>query len=152
KSRQPQSVVGRNDVCRTSSGGAAREMSDLAPRIISLGSINVDIQLRARRHPDLGETVIAEDYAILGGGRGANVALAAQLLGAPAILIGRVGDDPLATPSLERLRQVGVDLMHVQTARGRATGTAVVIVRPDGEKSVVLAPNANEAWTEGDID
>ena len=49
--------------------------------IVSLGSINVDFQVRAERWPHPGETLLGSDFLIIGGGKGANVAFLARRLG-----------------------------------------------------------------------
>ncbi|MDQ2694777.1 MAG: ribokinase [Pseudomonadota bacterium] len=115
-------------------------------RIVSLGSINADFQVRAERWPDPGETLLGRDFLLLGGGKAANVAFLAQRLGAPALLIGHVGDDPLAERALEPLRAAGIDLSQVTAVAGGTTGASLIVVRPDGDKTIVLAANANDAW------
>ena len=120
--------------------------------IIALGSINVDVQVRTERWPEPGETLIGRDFIMLGGGKGANVAFLARRLGAPALLIGRVGDDLLARHALQPLDQAGVDLSHVRRLTGQSTALSMITVRKDGEKAIVLAPNANEVWDEADAE
>jgi ribokinase len=71
------------------------------PAVISLGSINADFQVRAERWSEAGEDLIATDFLRCGGGKAANVAYAAHRLGAPVMLIGRVGDDDLAEQALD---------------------------------------------------
>ena len=116
------------------------------PAIISLGSINADFQVRVDRRPEAGETLVARDFARLGGGKAANVAFQAQRLGITARLLGRVGDDELAEQALGPLRDAGVDLSGVGRAAGCATGVAMITVPPGGKKGIVLAPNANLVW------
>jgi ribokinase len=118
--------------------------------IISLGSINVDIQVRAPRWPEPGETLLVSDYLLVGGGKGANVAYIARRLGATARLLGRIGDDLLAEEALRPLRAIGVDISATRQVVDQATGTALIVVRPDGEKTILLAANANEGWTEAE--
>lgn len=118
--------------------------------IISLGSVNVDFQVRAQRWPESGETLMADEYLMVGGGKGANVAFLARRLGVDARLLARVGDDALAEEALRPLRRMGVDLDATRKAAGQATGTAFITVRPNGEKGIILAANANGAWTPAD--
>lgn len=118
--------------------------------VISLGSINVDFQVRTDRWPDAGETLLGHDFLMTGGGKGANVATLARRLGVPAMLIGRVGDDVLAGETLRPLREAGVDLEHVSETTGWATAVSMIVVRPDGRKTIILAANANDSWPETD--
>jgi hypothetical protein len=64
--------------------------------IISLGSINVDFQMRAKYRPESGETLLADDYPMTGSGKAANLAFIPQRLGVEARLLARIGDDVLA--------------------------------------------------------
>lgn len=116
--------------------------------VLSLGSINVDLQVRAEQWPTASETTLASDYLQAGGGKAANVALLASRLGVPARLFGRIGEDVLADLALGELRDAEVDLRGVSRAAGAATAISMIVVRPDGDKTIVLAPNANMSWTE----
>lgn len=116
------------------------------PRILSLGTINADFQVRAEEPLTAGKTLRARDFLRLGGGKAANVAFLARRLGAPATLIGRVGDDDLAAQALQPLRESGTDISNVTTAAGMSTGVSMITVPPSGEKSIVLAGNANDSW------
>ena len=120
------------------------------PRVLSLGSINADFQVRTERRPQPSETLIASDFLRLGGGKAANVAFLACKLDVPASLFGHVGDDDLAEQALAPLRAIGVDLAGVRRIGGAHTGMAMITVPPDGKKGIVLAPNANDAWGEPD--
>ncbi|CUH36983.1 Ribokinase [Jannaschia seosinensis] len=116
------------------------------PKVISVGSINADFQVRVDRRPEPGETLTGHHFARLSGGKAANVAFQAQQLGTPAQLLGCVGDDDLAEQALEPLRQIGVDLSGVNVAPDCPTGVSMINVPPGGAKGIVLAENANATW------
>jgi ribokinase len=116
--------------------------------ILSLGSVNVDIQLRAPRWPAPEETLPAESFTVHGGGKAANVAFLARRLGRPAWLLARVGEDAFAEQALRPLEEAGVDLRGVQRVAGEHTGVSLIVVPPDGGKGILLAENANQAWDE----
>jgi ribokinase len=118
----------------------------LRPVVISLGSINADFQMRVERRPEQGETLVGADFARLAGGKAANVAYQARMLGVPVRLFGRVGEDDLANQALSPLRNSDIDLSGVTSVSGCATGLAMITVPPDGKKGIVLAPNANAVW------
>lgn len=120
--------------------------------LLSLGSVNADFQVRVSRRPQVSETLLGTDFERFAGGKAANVALCAQRLGVPARLFGRVGTDDLAAQALGPLRQAGVDLDGVVQVADRGTGVAMITVPPDGKKGIVLAPNANAAWTAADAE
>jgi ribokinase len=119
--------------------------------VISLGSVNADFQVRVDRRPDLSETLMAQDFLKLSGGKAANVAYLARKLDVAAWLIAHVGDDALAEQALQPLQDMGIDLRYVHAVAGKATGVSMITVPPDGKKGIVLAGNANNDWAEDDI-
>lgn len=119
-------------------------------QILSLGSVNADFQVRTDRRPASSETLLATEFIRLSGGKAANVAFLARRLGIEARLFAHVGDDDLAEQALQPLREIGVDLAGVQHVAGMATGVAMISVPPDGKKGIVMAANANQAWSAQD--
>ncbi len=119
--------------------------------VLSLGSVNADFQVRVDRRPDLSETLLAQDFMQLSGGKAANVAYLAQRLGVSATLIAHVGADNLKAQALQPLEEMGVDLQHVRAVEGKSTGVSMITVPPDGDKGIVLAGNANLDWSEEDV-
>ena len=66
------------------------------------------------------------------GGSAANVAMFAALTGTPSRFIGQVGHDRLGTHLCEVLRDSGVDVQVISDGR---TGSIVVLVQPNGQRS-----------------
>jgi len=66
------------------------------------------------------------------GGSAANVAMFGALTGTPSRFIGQVGNDNLGQQLCTSLRESGVDVRTV--AKGR-TGSIVVLVQPNGERT-----------------
>lgn len=66
------------------------------------------------------------------GGSAANVAMFAALTGTPSRFIGQVGNDRLGTHLCEVLRDSGVDVQVISDGR---TGSIVVLVQPNGQRS-----------------
>ncbi|MEL7481897.1 MAG: ribokinase [Pseudomonadota bacterium] len=109
-----------------------------------VGSVNLDIVARAERLPAPGETVTGATLAKYPGGKGANIALAAQRLGAKASLIARVGDDPEAEAALRLLKAGGVDLSACEALADVGTGVALIAVSEGGENQIIVASGAND--------
>ncbi len=86
------------------------------------------------------------------GGKGANQAVSAALLGARVTLLGRVGADAAGNTLVGNLREMGVGTARVEALDGVPTGTAFITVTPDGENTIVVAPGANLHLTPGDVD
>jgi ribokinase len=104
------------------------------------------------RRPEPGETVTDAQLSKGNGGKGANQAAAAALLGADVAFLGRVGDDGFGEPLVEALAEKGVDTSHIEAAPDSSTGTAFITVTPDGENAITVAPGANRRLTAADVD
>jgi ribokinase len=92
------------------------------------------------------------DLLTIGGGKAANRAFLTCKLGAPSVLLARLGDDEEAGKALRSLKEIGVNLDHVKRLPGQRTGLSMIAVRPDGNKTILLAANANESWEEEGAD
>jgi ribokinase len=113
----------------------------LKPRVVVVGSINLDLVVRVERLPRPGETVGDGTFARVPGGKGANQAVACARLGAEVTMIGAVGRDPFGDEALTGLRESGVAL---ELAESEApTGVAVIQVDGAGETTISVAPGAN---------
>ena len=115
------------------------------PLVLSLGSINADFSFPVERAARSGGTVVAGELLRTSGGKAANRAVQACRLGVPARLFGCVGDDDLASQARTGPASAGVDIAGVGVAPG-PTGVAAILVEPSGEKSITLAPGANDSW------
>ena len=110
--------------------------------IVVVGSLNADLVQRVKRLPKPGETLFGDELQIIPGGKGANQACAAALLGADVSMVGQVGSDPFGPLLRESLQRAGVDVSQVRTVEG-ATGTAGIFVLPSGENVIILSAGAN---------
>jgi ribokinase len=120
--------------------------------VFVMGSINQDFVLEVERRPKPGETVTDAVLSTHNGGKGANQAAAAALLGASVIFLGRVGDDGFGGPLVEALREKGVDTGLTEEAAGVSTGTAFITVTADGENAITVAPGANRSLAPEAVD
>ncbi len=66
------------------------------------------------------------------GGAPANLIYHARTLGAEAVLVSAVGDDPPGREILDRLLAVGIDCRYVAVDREHPTGTVTVALGPKG--------------------
>jgi ribokinase len=113
----------------------------VAPRIVVVGSINLDLVVSLDRLPEPGETVTGGSLARFPGGKGANQAVACARLGAKVTMIGAVGRDAFADEALAGLRDanVALDLRTVD----EPTGIALIQVDAAGETTIAAVPGAN---------
>src|SRR5262245_35043940 len=98
------------------------------PRIVVVGSINMDLVARVRRLPRPGETVHGSAFSQVPGGKGANQAVAAARLGAVVTMIGRVGDDAFGQKLIASLETQGVETQSVQVTPDCPSGLALICV------------------------
>lgn len=113
-------------------------------RVFVVGSANIDIVVRVGDLPTAGETVVGQDTVVVAGGKGLNQAVAAADRGVEVTLIANIGVDENAAIVLDALLDHRVDARQIGRTDEARTGLALVMVRPDGENAVVVAPGANE--------
>ena len=111
--------------------------------IVVAGSVNLDLVSRGRRIPAPGETVTGETFQTFHGGKGANQAVAIGRLGYPVNMVAKVGDDEFGSRLRQGLRAAGVNVAAVRTARGIASGVALISVDAKGQNSITVVPGAN---------
>ena len=121
-------------------------------RICVVGSINMDLVVRAPRFPRAGATVLGGVFETYPGGKGANQATAACRLGAQVTLVGCIGGDDEGSRMRGVLAADGLDIHHVRTCEKHRTGVAVITVVPGGDNTIVVAPGANSRVTPADVD
>lgn len=114
-----------------------------APRVVVVGTLNVDLVWQVPALPRPGQTIVADRVERQFGGKGANQAVAAARQGARVTLVGAVGDDADGRAYREHLRREGLEIGALQSVPGLATGTAHVYVDPRGENLIVVDRGAN---------
>lgn len=117
-------------------------MSPLAAEVVCIASWNVDLVVRVAVPPERGQTQMAHGFARLPGGKGSNAAVAAARQGARVALVARIGGDDFGRMGLHLWAREGIDAHHVQSAPADASGTALILVYPDGDNSIAVYPGA----------
>src|SRR5262249_8136178 len=106
-----------------------------------------DYTMALPRLPRAGETVAAGTLLVNQGGKGANQAVAARLLGAEVRMIGCVGQDDAGARVRQRLSQIGIGVDGLMSVSNAATGTALILVDPGGRNQIGVALGANDRLT-----
>ena len=127
-------------------------MTEKRPRIGVVGSSNVDLVTYVDRMPVWGETIAAPRFEMSHGGKGANQAVAAARLGAPVVMVSKVGDDRLGEGVLLNFEGMGVDASHVQRMAGQSTGTATILVDRSGDNFILIVKGANGDLNPDDVE
>jgi ribokinase len=121
-------------------------------RLVVLGDVMVDVVCRLDGPLALGSDAPARiEFGY--GGSAANVAAwaAAEMPSSAApVLAGRIGADERGRSAEAELRAAGVETRLAVDA-DLPTGTCVILVGPDGERSMVPDPGANDRLADGDL-
>lgn len=105
-----------------------------------IGTACLDRNLAVACVPGAGDAVAASSLSVSAGGRAANTAAQAALLGVATRLICRLGDDPAADVIRASAQAAG---LHLHTQPAQATSESIVLVDADGERTLlyVAAPD-----------
>ena len=119
----------------------------VAPAIVVLGGINMDLVAIAPRFPEAGETVVGTSFLTYPGGKGANQAVAVARMGGLVFMVGRVGNDTFGTQLVEALTDSGVDTSAVGFS-GTSSGIAVINIDHSSQNRIVQVLGANDTCGE----
>ncbi|HVO39036.1 MAG TPA: ribokinase [Spirochaetia bacterium] len=122
------------------------------PRITVVGSNMVDLITYIRRMPNEGETIEAPRFEMGFGGKGANQAVAAALLGADVCMVTKVGDDLFGPNTKKNLERYGINTTHVETVPGVSSGVAPIFVDEKSRNSILIIKGANAHLSPADVD
>lgn len=119
------------------------------PRILNIGSLNIDEVFMVRDFVRPGETASALGYSVNAGGKGCNQSIALARAGAEVCHAGKIGADGRFLKEL--LAASGADASLVIDSPV-PSGRAFIQVREDGQNCILLFGGANRAITEAEVD
>jgi len=117
--------------------------------VLVVGDLMVDV-LAVMSGPLARDSDTPSHITTTGGGSAANVASWLAHQGVVTSYVGKVGDDPLGRESVTALADRGVTAW-VTADPARATGTCIVLVDPDGERSMLPDTGANACLSPDDL-
>ena len=117
----------------------------MKPQILIVGSSNTDMVTKSDRLPKPGETVVAHQFYIAQGGKGANQAVAAARLGANVTFLGCVGDDDFGRNAVRSYQLEGIDTEFFTYDPNLPTGTALIHIDDSAENMIVTNMGANRS-------
>jgi ribokinase len=120
-------------------------------RITVVGSNMVDLITYTDRMPKEGETIIAPRFEMGFGGKGANQAVAASLLGAEVRMVSKVGDDLFGPNTKRNLERFGIDTTYVEAVAGVSSGVAPIFVDPSSNNRILVIKGANDQLRPQDV-
>lgn len=107
-----------------------------------VGSLHLDVVVRAPHLPQQDETVTGSEVSYVFGGKGGNQAVAAARMGADVSFAGRAGSDAFGDQLRSVLGAAGVDCTQLQRDDG-PSGMSTAIVDAKGDYGAVIASAAN---------
>lgn len=110
--------------------------------LLVVGSLHLDVVVRAPHLPALDETVTGSGVDYVFGGKGGNQALAAARMGAHVSLAGCAGTDRFGDMIRDALHAGGVETSQLQSDPG-PSGMSVAIVDAQGDYGAVIVSAAN---------
>lgn len=116
-----------------------------AAPVVVVGDVMTDVVAQVDDPLALGSDTAAQ-VVTRQGGAGGNVAAWLAALGTPVLLVGQVGDDPFGREAVDVLTASGVRPALVIDPV-RPTGTCVVLVGRDGERTMLPDAGANSGLT-----
>jgi len=121
------------------------------PRVVVVGSSNTDMVIRSPRLPRPGESVVAGQFYMAAGGKGANQAVAAARAGAAVTFIAKVGRDLFGDQAIAGFRREGIDCRWIARDPRTPSGIALILVAEDGENLISVALGANMRLTAAEV-
>jgi ribokinase len=111
--------------------------------VLVAGAINTDLVARVAKAPAAGETVTGSAFAIFGGGKGANQAIATARSGAPTAMLGALGNDDFGRARRADLDAEGIDTGSVARHESEPSGVALIVVEEgSGQNRISYVPGA----------
>ncbi len=121
------------------------------PRVVVIGSANVDLTVRLERLPQLGETVSGGEFYASFGGKGANQAVAAHKAGADVRFLAKVGCDKNGEAIIKNLEVLGLTSEGILRDESHHSGVALIMVDRMGNNAIGVAAGSNWNLTAEDI-
>ncbi|MBW2039450.1 MAG: ribokinase [Deltaproteobacteria bacterium] len=121
------------------------------PKVVVIGSANVDLTVRVDRLPQLGETVSGGEFYTSFGGKGANQAVAAYKAGAEVRFLAKVGCDQNGDAIVKHLEALGLTSEGILRDESHPSGVALIMVDQRGNNAIAVAPGSNRDLTEEDV-
>ena len=110
-------------------------------KIFVIGSLNMDLTIRAPYAPKKGETVTGEGFLVTAGGKGANQAVACAKLGAKTYMVGCVGNE-FGDELISSLKNCGADVRFIERNSDVSSGVAMITVS-EGDNRIIIDRGAN---------
>jgi sulfofructose kinase len=110
-----------------------------------------DLVFSVERHPGPDEKMFAPQRFDCGGGPAANAACAAARLGVSCVFAGYLGNDHYGRQHIEEMERIGIKTDLIVTGDA-PTPLSVILVKPDGRRTVINYKGSTSPLAAGAID
>jgi len=121
-------------------------------RVLVVGSSNTDLVVDCDRLPKPGETLLGGRFQQVGGGKGANQAVAIARAGGKVVFVGARGGDDYGDRALKALKREGIGVSHFKKIPGSSSGIALILVGgASRENMIAVARSSNDRLSAQDV-
>ena len=121
-------------------------------KVCVLGSINMDLVIKVKDMPKVGETILSKSFEKIAGGKGANQAVAAKRCGNEVSIIGKIGLDDNGKALKRLLEDDEIDTSLIFEDEKNPTGMAMITVDENSDNSIIVISGSNMNINEGEIE
>lgn len=121
-------------------------------KVCVLGSINMDLVIKVKDMPKVGETILSKSFEKIAGGKGANQAVAAKRCGNEVSMIGKIGLDDNGKALKRLLEEDEIDTSLIFEDEKNPTGMAMITVDENSDNSIIVISGSNMKINEGEIE
>ena len=121
-------------------------------KVCVLGSINMDLVIKVKDMPKVGETILSKSFEKIAGGKGANQAVAAKRCGNEVSMIGKIGLDDNGKALKRLLEDDEIDTSLIFEDEKNPTGMAMITVNENSDNSIIVISGSNMNINEGEIE
>lgn len=121
-------------------------------KVCVLGSINMDLVIKVKDMPKVGETILSKSFEKIAGGKGANQAVAAKRCGNEVSMIGKIGLDDNGKALKRLLEDDEIDTSLIFEDEKNPTGMAMITVDENSDNSIIVISGSNMKINESEIE
>ncbi len=119
--------------------------------VLFMGSIVIDHVMYVDKLPEVGQSIMTDNFHRFPGGKGSNQAIAAAKFGADATFFGRIGNESGSEEMMSLLEQAGVNMSSMLITPSSTVGMCVILVEKSGKNMIVFNPAATLLLTPEDV-
>ena len=119
--------------------------------VLCVGMATYDLIMTVDHHPGPDEKCFASGLLSCGGGPASNAAVTVSRLGGESSFVGYLGQDLYGKQHVEELSREGVETQWIVRSK-QPTPVSVILVKPNGDRTVVSYKSATPSLKTSDID